>query len=68
VALGGSPGDRIARPIFLLVADDNDSNGTGRRRDPGEPDREAGGGEVGSSLIRLQLASVFVWEYYMLRE
>ena len=53
VARGGRPGDRIARPMFLCVADVNNI-GAGRRLVSGEWDILGGGGEVGSSLILLQ--------------
>ena len=55
VARGGRPGDRIARPMFLWVAEFSNM-GAGRRLVSGEWDRlggGGGGGEVGSSLILL---------------
>jgi hypothetical protein len=55
VALGGRPGERIARPMFLLVVELR-SMGAGRRRVSGEVDNEEGGGEVGSSFTLLELA------------
>ena len=55
VALGGSPGDNIAKPIFLWVAECNNI-GAGRRRSCGEVDNEGGGGDVGSSLTFLLIS------------
>ena len=59
VARGGRPGDRIARPMFLVVVEDR-SIGAGRRRVSGEVDSDVGGGEVGSSFILLELA-LYSW-------
>src|SRR5271170_2577399 len=72
VARGGRPGDRIARPMFLWVAEVNNI-GAGRRLVSGECDILGGGGEVGSSLILLQQSATNgkgggVGETYMLRE
>lgn len=55
VARGGSPGDRIARPMFLFVVVANNI-GAGRRRSSGEVDKAGGGGEAGSSLILLSIS------------
>jgi hypothetical protein len=56
VARGGRPGDKIANPMFLCVAECNNM-GAGLRLSSGdlelESDAEFGGGDVGSSLIRL---------------
>ena len=49
VARGGKPGDSIARPMFLCVAEVR-SIGAGLRRSSGELDIDGGGGEVGSSF------------------
>ena len=51
VALGGRPGERIARPTFLV--EEPRSIGAGRLRASGEVDSVGGGGEVGSCLIFL---------------
>jgi len=52
VARGGRPGDKIARPIFLLAEDR--SIGAGRRRSsPAEWFNAVDDGEVGSSLTLL---------------
>jgi hypothetical protein len=51
VARGGRPGDNIARPMFLFVEEER-SMGAGLRLS-GEVEIDGGGGEVGSSFIRL---------------
>jgi hypothetical protein len=51
VARGGSPGERMARPMFFVAVGNN--MGAGLRRSCGDVDMECGGGDSGSSLTLL---------------